>query len=350
MKKSLLLSLSVLMLGASLGVMVSDGLAATSAKPMELIFSSSLPPQSPAAKLLVKWMETIEQKSGERVKFVPYWGTSLLPAAEALKGVMTGVADVAPVSAGTQDYLPLSYNITYLPFMGYPSMKACMRIYGQLYSKFPAIRDEFAGVKRLASRAMPPAQIHTAKKAVRVPSDLKGMKIAIFGGGRLSQCIKSIGASPVEIPLPELNIAVSSGLAEGLIDHFPTVNVFGIMPSLPYHTVVSEGGMSMLLWSLVMNPKTFDKLPPDVQKIVEETSAWWAEESTISDIKEIERAMNKAKELNHTVTYLTDQEFKVWIDSAAETHQKWIADMQSKGKPAKAIYEEALRLIKEYHD
>ena len=350
MKKSLLLSLSVLMLGASFGFMASDGWAATSSKPMELIFSSSLPPQSPAAKLLVKWMETIEQKSGGRVKFVPYWGTTLLPSAEAIKGVIAGTADVAPVSAGTQDYLPLSYNITYLPFMGYPSMKAGMKIYTQLYGKFPAIRDEFTGLKWLASRVMPPAQIHTAKKAVRVPSDLKGMKIALFGGGRLSQFVKSIGAAPVDVPLSELNMALSTGVVEGLIDHFPTVNIFGLMPALSYHTVLGEGGISMLLWSLVMNAKTFDKLPPDVQKIVEETSIGWAEESTRVDIGEIDRAVNKAKELKQTVTYATDQELKMWATNASETHQNWISEMQSKGKPAKAIYEEAARLIKEYRD
>jgi TRAP-type C4-dicarboxylate transport system substrate-binding protein len=347
MKTKLFLGLLAIVLVAPL-YFATRGESAPISKPIEIIFSSSLPAQAPAAKVQHKWGEVIEQKSGGRLKFIYYWSNTLMPHAEFVKGVRTGVADVAPIWAGTQDYMPLSYNIMYLPFMGYPSMQAGAKIYEQLYNKFPALRDEFAGLRRLGSRLYPPVQINTTKKVVRGPSDLKGAKIAIVGGGKISTLVKSMGGAPVEISVGDINLSLSTGVVEGWVEHFPAVMVFGAMPKLPYHTVLGEGGISMGLQSLVMNPKTFDKLPPDVQKVVEETSVWWAEESMKLDIGEIERAVNAGKELKHTFTYLTPQEVQVWAHSATELHEKWIAEMESKGKPAKAIYEEAKRLIKEY--
>ena len=347
MEKKSLIGLTLCLLVA-LPWFVTCAESASISKPTELIFSSSLPAQSPAAKVFLRGAEMIEQKSGGKVKFVYYWSNTLLPAAETVKGVRVGTADVALIWAGTQDYMPLSYNIMYQPFMGYPSMQAGAKIYEQLYNKFPALKEEFAGLKRLSSRLYPPVQIHTAKKAVKAPSDLKGMKIAAVGGGRIGMLMKAMGAAPVDIPVGEINLSLSTGVVEGWVEHFPAVMVFGAIPKLSYHTILGEGGISMGLQSLVMNPKTFDRLPSDVQKIVEEAAAWWGEESMNVDNSEIERAVNAGKELKHTFTYLTPQEVQVWADNATELHQKWIAEMESKGKPAKAIYDEAKRLIKEY--
>jgi hypothetical protein len=44
----------------------------------------------------------------------------------------------------------------------------------------------------------------------------------------------------------------------------------------------------------------------------------------------------------------TPEEMQLWRQAVKPVHQKWIADNEAKGLPAKAIYQEAKRLIKEY--
>ena len=48
------------------------------------------------------------------------------------------------------------------------------------------------------------------------------------------------------------------------------------------------------------------------------------------------------------MTTPTPQELKLWKEAVQPVHEKWIADTEAKGLPAKAVYDEAKRLIKEY--
>jgi TRAP-type C4-dicarboxylate transport system substrate-binding protein len=321
---------------------------AQSSKPIEVIYAGALPAQSPPAKVFKKWGDMIEEKSGGRVKIIYYWSNTLLTTPQAVKGVRKGVADVTSTFAGLEDYMPLSYNIMFLPFMGYPSMAEGAKIYEQLYDKFEAIRDEYSGLKRLYSRCYAAIQIHTSKKVIKVPSDLKGVKIACSTSGSIGELVKVLGGAPIQVHVADMNMALNTGVAEGWIQHFPAVQVFGAMPMLPYHTMLGEGGISMGVESMIMNFDSFNRLPDDIKKIVEEVSSWCGEELMKTDEGVIKWAMGEAKKLNHTFTSLTPEEIKLWSEFAKPLHQKWITQMEAKGKPAKAIYQESKRLIKEY--
>ena len=103
----------------------------------------------------------------------------------------------------------------------------------------------------------------------------------------------------------------------------------------------------MALQSLVMSAKTFGRLPLDVQRIFEEEGARYGLEAMEVDEGEIQRATNAGKEMKHTFINLSPQEVQAWAEHATDIHQQWVTEMESKGKPAKAIYEEAKRLIRE---
>jgi TRAP-type C4-dicarboxylate transport system substrate-binding protein len=55
-----------------------------------------------------------------------------------------------------------------------------------------------------------------------------------------------------------------------------------------------------------------------------------------------------AKEMGHQIYQPTAEEMKLWRQAVQPVHEKWIADTEAKGLPARAVYEEAKRLIKEY--
>lgn len=348
MKRRLLSGLFVFMAVVLLSSITFTTSAAAASKPKEIIFCHAMPEPAPAAQAFVRWGDMIEKKSGGRVKFIYYWSNTLLPSAEAIKGVKVGTADASSVFSATANYMPLTYGIMYMPFMGYPSMKAGGEIYEELYKKFKVLRDEFKGIKRLSSRMYAAVQIHTADRLVKAPSDMRGLKVACTTAGQMAFMVDMLGGAPVQVHVADINMSLTSGVVNAWFDHFPAVKVFGAIPKLRYHTILGEGGISMGLASLIMSPKTFDSLPSDVQKIVEEASVWVADELIKVDKGEIERAMKQAKELDHTFTYLTPEEIQLWKDAAVPLHEKWINDMEAKGKPARAIYEEAKRLIADY--
>jgi TRAP-type C4-dicarboxylate transport system substrate-binding protein len=348
MKRNLIIDLAVLSVFTLSLVAVY---AQQAPKPIELIFSHTSPAASGIGKMSKAWGDMIEQKSGGRVKFVYYWAGTLVPIPEQVKGIKTGTADAAqlgPLSIAS--YMPISYNVPYLPFLGFPSMTAGTKIWWELYNKFPAMKNEWADVKLLASRMMPPNQIHTTRKMVKVPADVKGMKLAI-SSALISKVISQQGGAATPIPPTDIAVSLSTNVVEGWVNHFPVAMIFGTIPSFKYHLVVGSNdytGIDAGMDQIIVNKDKWAQLPADIQKIFEEASAWYQEETIKMDMAEIQKAMNVAKDANHTISYLTSEELKMWADAATPVHQEWIADNEAKGRQVKAIYEEVKKLILQY--
>jgi TRAP-type C4-dicarboxylate transport system substrate-binding protein len=95
--------------------------------------------------------------------------------------------------------------------------------------------------------------------------------------------------------------------------------------------------------------KSWDKLPPDVQKMIDGEFHDLAIEG-IRDIQSqlTQKAIDQVKADGHTIIYPTEEEVKLWQDALIPFHQQWIANLEAKGLPAKAVYDEAKRLIAEY--
>jgi TRAP-type C4-dicarboxylate transport system substrate-binding protein len=96
-----------------------------------------------------------------------------------------------------------------------------------------------------------------------------------------------------------------------------------------------------------MNPESWKKLTPDLQKILEDACKWQEEEILKPDEIDIQAALKFAQDNNHKTIHLTAEEKQQWVDYAKPAHEKWIAENSAKG-PAQAIYDEAKRLIAEY--
>lgn len=323
--------------------------APTAEKPIEIILTNSTPAAAPVSQTTKKMGDMIEEKSGGRVKFVYYWANTLIPTAEFVKSVRSGSVDIVHLAGDqTQTYMPITYEIISLPFMGYPSMSAATQVYNKLYDKFPSIQKEFDSMKLLSIMSMPPVQIHTTKKVVKLPEDAKGVKFAFTAIGSTAKMISLAGGTPVQVAVGDMNVSLTTGLTDGFVDHFPVTNAFGLVPALPFHTIFGDGGISMVLMGFAMNQNKWNSLPPDIQKIFEEANAWFVEEQTNIQAGQIQKVIGMCNEMKHTMTYLTPEEIKKWSDISAPLHDEWIKSTAAKGIPAQEIYDEAKRMISEY--
>jgi len=314
-------------------------------KPVELSFAHTIPPVVPLAKVYQEWGKMVEEKSGGKVKINYFWSESLLKASELFRGAQTGQADISYYVVGI-DYGLMPMNmITKLAFLGFPSLPVGTEIYNKLYNKFPELRNEFKGVKVLSARMGPAYQLHFTKKEVRVPADLKGMKL-ISVGGSLAKEMVGMGASPIDVKVGDLYVSLERGLAEGISTHIPILHAFGILKLVPHHTFF-KGGAVMGPDMLLFNQKKWQSLPPDVQKIFEELSPWLATELIKADSGYEAMVIGKAKEMGHTIYMPTPEEMKLWVEAAQPIHDKWVTETAAKGLPAKALYEEAKKLIAE---
>ena len=183
------------------------------------------------------------------------------------------------------------------------------------------------------------------KKSARVPADLKGMKIV--ASGHLARALKSQGTSPLSIRVPDWYSSLDRGLAEGIFLHYMGVHETKIYELLPYHTDFS-GGWSLHTEEMIMSLDTWNKFPPDIQKVFDDLSPWTTERLWEAIEEANTKGINAMKEVGHTFMKTTPEEEKLWYELCAAIHKEWIEAQEAKGLPARAVYEEALRLANQH--
>ena len=70
----------------------------TQVQVIELTFASSNSPTHPQSIADIAWMAKMEELTGGRVHFTPYWGGALMKSADAWDELVAGVADVTEFS------------------------------------------------------------------------------------------------------------------------------------------------------------------------------------------------------------------------------------------------------------
>jgi len=339
-KRSFLVTLLIVVLSA-----VTSAFCAEQTKPIELRLADWNPPKSGVAQITQKMADTIGARSGGRLKITVYPGESLVKMAEVFRGVQTGVADISYCTAALIGS-PLELNkITSLPFMGLTSMEMASAVHEKLFNGSPEIRAEFQGLKVLGFRGMPLYHGHFVKKEVRVPADIKGLKL--ISSGLWGDVISSAGGAPVSLGIGDWYMSLERRLVEGHFVHYPVAYVFKTIDLLKYHTAFG-GGASTTPDCFIFNLDTWNKLPGDLQKVIEDVVRWRTAEITKFDREEEQRAIDYAKSKNHTFISLTPEQIKLWMDVAKPAHEKWIANASAKGLPARKIYEEVQRIVKAY--
>jgi TRAP-type C4-dicarboxylate transport system substrate-binding protein len=299
-----------------------------------------------------KWQNWMTEQSGGRLKFVSYHGGSLLGGRDLMTGAAEGTADITSVGPNNLVVMPLTYNLGTLPFLGFKSMPQATQIYLKLYDKYPEIQDEWKeqNVHLIYARSMPPVQLFTTEKPVQKTGDIKGLKIGFTDIGMVAQVMEGFGAVPVQVSLPDMIMSLSSGLIEGWSNHIAVTNVFGALEYLPNYTKFGDGGLAMASTAIVMNENSWNNLPPDLQEIIMEGYANDRDEREKLDWSaggEIDRAEQVVLDQGGQIIELTPEEIAQWSAGALDIQQAWVAEMETEGYPAQAIYDDIKKMVNE---
>jgi TRAP-type C4-dicarboxylate transport system substrate-binding protein len=309
-----------------------------------------MPAEAAITKTFTSWAKRIEDETGGRVKITCYLGGSLLSHPELLRGVQEGVADVAwyapSEDAGMWDLVSF-YD---LAFLGFKSNKQAAVIYNELLkNKALGLRDEFDNKGLIPYGCMfpPPFQLFTTKTPVRAPADIKGMKC--YALGETSKVIAAAGGAPVTMEITDVYMALDRGLIEGVCTHFAAMMVFGLLDFAKYATIFGDGGCYDFMNCFIINAKTWNGLPPDIQKVFSDLESWQANEEYTASQSEVDAAVGICKDKNVSFLELTPEEIAAWEALAQPSHDDWLAKMEAKGKgeQAKALWDELKRLIAE---
>lgn len=343
------LTLLVISLAGGLLLTGCSGITETPTEmPVEFKIAFWGPPELPISQVAREWADMIEEQSEGRIKFTFYWSESLVKSTDTWKAIETGVTDIGyyVLGFGNDPRLHALNGFTSLPFMGWKDMSMATDIYHQMLPAFPELEAEFENTKLLWLCNMPPTQIHSVNHEIRVPADYNGVKV--IASGILSDIAVNAGASSITMAPPDWGMSLERGLVESVMVHWPAIVGYGLVPEFPYHTDFGEAGVSMAMHGMWINELSWNDLAPDLQQIILNNSPWIQEKYMSIDKSEITKAINQARELDHTFTVLSDEEIEQWKQTAESVTIEWIEEMESMGLPGQAVYDEAKHLISEY--
>ena len=234
-----------------------------------LKFQSSYSTGSKTWPVAVDFADKLEELSGGRIKINRYPSAQLVSTKEALTALRHGAIDIL-LSAGAYygGFVPCA-DVFFVPgiFKGEESVynlynnTSFGKILKDAYLKF--------GVVHVAP-ILEVAEIFMMRegKALKTLADLNGLLIR-GPGGVANKLVKKLGGKPVQIPTGELYTAIQRGTVDGMI--YPTY----LLVDLKFYEVtksvlLNPPFIDPLVIDIYMSKKTYDKLPEDLRKCVQQ--------------------------------------------------------------------------------
>ena len=312
-----------------------------SAKPTELSLGLIVPPKHLRyLQVIEPWMKMIEERSKGAVKINPYFNMTLAPAAEMFDATVSGLADLSEsYTFGNPGKFAMTESLM-LPETGFKTSISCSRAVWHLYKTFPEVKGEYKGVKLLWLHTTPAAKLMLKKKAVRSLDDLKGLKIAVSGPG--VKVAKALGFSPVTMPTADIYVAQDKGVIDG---HIRPTELLVSRRHFEVTKYAVDVDMGHDIFFIAMNLNTWNKLPPDVQKVFDELSGDWAVDFTGKEWDKFDKdAENEVKAKGIEFITLSPQESAKWRKLLVPIHEEYASELESKKLPGKKIFEELKKI------
>jgi TRAP-type transport system periplasmic protein len=334
--------LRIVLFWAAIALLLSGRI--TGAQPIELKLAYFVGDQHAMSQWLIKWANNLEKDSGGRITVKRFPGSQMGPVQQHYDFVRTGQADVAWFLHGaTPGRFPLTELVQVPYLVGSAEIGTKVLNDPELRSKY--LDAEHKGVKVLLLLTHQPGNVHTTKKPIRTVEDMKGLRIR-FASPTIRDFIAALGGTPVGVLPTEQVEQLQKGTIDGVfIDYGGAGIAFKMGGVLKYSTEMYSYVSS---FGVAMNPDFWNRLPADLQVIV--TKSMTGVEKEVGeawdglDVPGKKAIMDGGGE----AIRLSPEENARFRKIGAEVAEARVKDLESKGMPARAIYDRMKSLAQEH--
>jgi TRAP-type C4-dicarboxylate transport system substrate-binding protein len=322
--------------------------ATATAQEVTLRVHQFLPAQAPVPRnFIAPWAKKVEEESKGRIK-IELFPTMQLGGSppQLYDQAKDGVVDIVWTLPG---YTPGRFPRTEafeLPFIAGNAEQNSVAAW-DFYEKH--LKDEFKDVKVLAVHTHGPGLIHAKGNGVRKLEDMKGMKLRA-PTRVINELMKTLGATPVGMPVPQMPEALSRGVIDGTVVPWEVTTPLKVAELVNTHTTFSGNrSLYVAFFVFAMNKAKYDALPADLKKVIDAnsgpaTSKWVGKVMDDGDAP----GLAAAKARNNTIVELDAKETARWKAASQPVIDAWIKDMDGKGQNGKQLVEDARSMIAKY--
>ncbi len=315
----------------------------------EINVSLSFPEVS--ASGFLKWVDEVTEATNGRLKFNLYYSYSLVALADLVKGLQTGLVDMACIVPYEYPSLfTLNGNVFGLPFLGWKDEASACDIYWEMYKECPELDAEWQnyGLHYLSSYFMPGYNMFMTKAGpMETPADLKGHKV-ITGAPTVQQLLADNSGAPISSGPTDYYSNMEKGVADSIISHINVLGAFGVCPELVNKAVFfgdEYSGAYMYLMGIVFANSYWDKLPADIQQILTEHADNLGKYMLEADMALTGKFLSALDEKGAEKVILTSEQVQVWADALSSYTETDLQSWEKENSATRTIYNTLLDKI-----
>ena len=298
-------------------------------------------------KVYKPWIEEIKKRTNGRVIIQLYNPNTIIPDAEVWNGLVKDQIDLADhYIARFPGVFPATTVTANLPMAATCATSASSAIW-ELVNTVPEMKEEFKEVKLLAMHSTSPMQVATCKKEIKSLNDMKGLRF-IAAGKDSSLIAKGLKIDYIIQPGPDIYMALSRNMADGVIYPIPVIHSYKISEATKYIFISSALTTSFV----AMNKSRWESLPDDIKQIFEKTTNEVMTKALGNALDNGEKEDLNAMVSNGVkVNHMTSEERNTWKQLLEpEMKTSWMREIEGKitSDRANEIYNQSKAVFAKY--
>ncbi len=278
----------------------------------------------------------VAEQTQYKVRFVEGYGGSIASAAETLEAVQSGILDIGGYCVCFEPSKLFLHNFMYFTPFGPQESGKSVALARKVYEAHPWLEEQLNHdykQRLLALNGWDNYHLGTVQPWKTI-EDLDGVKIG--GAGPNLPWLQYAGVIPVQSSLPEGYLALETGVYDGWLMFPSAYYSFKFHEPAPHYTLIGFGAMGGAV-IITMNNKRFNKLPPEVQKIIQEVSRdYEIRAAKALDNRQI-RGLEDLRNSGASVAELPEETRSIWAKSLSGFPNDMAQEANGRGMPGSAI-------------
>ena len=214
--------------------------------------------------------DMIEKKSGGTIQVKIFPSGQLGNDREALEMIKAGTMDMSGYPGGPITNFAPEILALQIPYLFKDINVAKKVLYGPAGQELVELIAKRDGIRILAwGFEGPYYNFMSAKKAIRVPGDLKGQKIRTLETPNLVEMVKIAGGTPTPISFSELYTSLQQGVVDGCITADPFVRMIKLDEVLKY---INKADFFLGMSNIYISESFWKKLSPEQRYLIKDSA------------------------------------------------------------------------------